>query len=59
MITHYKTRNTLLSLLNKCISARSAPQLLPLKDEDTFCFSNFLIIDLGNFSASCRLANSK
>ena len=33
------------------MSTKSALQILPLKDEDTFCFSNLLIIGLCNSSA--------
>ena len=36
-----------MNLLNNCITARSAPQILSKKDECTF-FSNFLIIDFAN-----------
>ena len=35
-----------------CISTRSAPQLLFIKYECTFRFTNYLIIDLRNFSAN-------
>ena len=34
--THNKERIPLLNLLINCISARSAPQLLSIKDEYTF-----------------------
>ena len=37
-----------------CISARSPPQILSLKDECTFRFSNFVVICLCNSSATCR-----
>ena len=36
----------LLHLLNNCISAKSTPQILFLKEEYTFLFLNFLITDL-------------
>ena len=36
-----------------CVSAISAPKILSFEDEFTFLFSNFLIIDLYNFSAKC------
>ena len=51
-ITHNKKRIPLLNLLIYCISARSAPQILFIKDECTFLFLNFLIIDLCNSSAN-------
>ena len=47
-----KKQNTLLNLLNNYVSARSGPQILSLKDEYTFRFSNFLMIGLCNFSAN-------
>ena len=37
-ITQNKNCNPLLNLLISCISARSAPQLLSIKDECTFHF---------------------
>ena len=43
-ITHSKERIPLSNLLVNSISARSASQILFLKDENKFCFSNFLII---------------
>ena len=46
-------------LLINCISGRSAPQVLSVKDVYTFCFSSFLIIDLCNSAANCRLAMSR
>ena len=42
----------LLNLLINCILARSAPQILSLKDDCTFRFFNFLIIGLYNTSAN-------
>ena len=42
----------LLNLLINCISARSAPQILSLKDDCTLRFSIFLIIGLCNSSAN-------
>ena len=51
-ITHNKKRISLLNLLINCISARSAPQMLPIKGECTFHFLNFLIIGLCNSSAN-------
>ena len=54
-MTHNKIQNRLLYLLNNFISARSTPKILSLKDEYTFQFLNFLIIDLCNSSAICRL----
>ena len=51
-ITHNKKRIPLLSLINTCIMARSALQILSLKEEYTFCFLNFLIIALCKSSAN-------
>ena len=55
-ITHNKKRIPLLNLLINCISARLAPKLLSIKGDCTFLFSNFLIIDLCNSSASFYVA---
>ena len=52
-ITHNKKQITLLDLLINCISARSSPQILSLKDECTLRFSYFLIIGLSNSLANC------
>ena len=52
-ITHDKNRIRSLNLLINCTLALSAPQILPLKDEYTFRFSNFLIIVLRNSSINC------
>ena len=51
-ITHRKKRINLLNLVNNCISTISAPQILSIKDEYIFHFSNFLIIGLCNSSAN-------
>ena len=51
-MTHNKNQNPLLYLFVNCISARSGPQVLSLKDEYTFCFSNFLIVGLCYSSAN-------
>ena len=40
-IIHNKNLNPLLNLLINCISAKSAPQILALNDEDTFFFLIF------------------
>ena len=56
-ITHNKKRIPLLNLLINYISARSAPQILSIKDECTFIFVIFLIIGLCNSSANSS-ANS-
>ena len=40
-ITHNKKRIPLLNLLINCISARSEPQILSIKDECTFVFVIF------------------
>ena len=45
-------------LINR-IFGRSAPQVLSVKDVYTFCFSYFIIIDLCNSAANCRLAMSR
>ena len=45
-------KKLVLNLLINCISARSAPQLLSIKDECTFLFLKFLIIGLCNSSAN-------
>ena len=58
-ITHNKNRIPILNLLINCISARSAHNILSMKDEYTFRFSNFLIICLCNPSANSHVANSK
>ena len=59
-ITHNKKQIPLLILLNNCISARSAPQILSIKVEYTFRFLNFqIIISLCNSSANSRVAKSK
>ena len=54
-ITHNKNLNPLLNLLINCISARSTPQILSIKGECTFLFSNFLIIGFCNSSVSYLL----
>ena len=51
-ITHNKKRIPLLQLLVNSISARSAPQILPIKGDCTFPFLNFRIIGLCNSSAN-------
>ena len=47
-ITHNKNLNPLLNLPTSCISAKSAPQILSIKDECTFLFLSILIIGLCN-----------
>ena len=54
-ITHNKNLNPLLDLLIKCISTRSALQILSIKSDCTFLFLNFLIIGLYNSSANFLL----
>ena len=49
-----KKRVYLLNLLIICILPRSAPQILSMKDERTFCFL-FFIIGLCNYSADFLL----
>ena len=41
------------------MSSRASLHILPLRDEYTFCFSNFLIIGLCDSSAKLRLAKSE
>ena len=55
-ITHNKNLNLLLNLLNSCISAKSAPQILSLNEEYTFPFLNFLITGLSSLSANCMFS---
>ena len=45
-MTHNEKQNPLLYLFITCISTRSATQILSLKDECKFRFSNFLVIGL-------------
>ena len=54
-IAHSKIRIPLLNLFINCISARSAPQILSVKDERTFLLLSFLIIGLCNSSANSLL----
>ena len=49
---HNTNLNPILNLLINCMSARSARQILPIKGERTFFFSNFLIIGLFNSLAN-------
>ena len=50
---------TIVSLKYFVNDYKSASQILFLKDEYTFPFSNFLIIGLCNSSANCYIAKSK
>ena len=50
-----KSRNPLLNLLINYIPARSAPQILSIKVESTFIFSNFLIIGFCNSATNLLL----
>ena len=52
--THNKDRIPFLDLLINCIEERSAPQILPIKDEHIFRFSAFLM-SLCNSSANSLL----
>ena len=54
-----KKRNSSLNLLVNGISARSAPEILSLKDDYTFFISGFVIIGLCNSSANCHVSKSK
>ena len=51
-IAHNRKRISLLDLLINYISATSARQILPLKNECAFLFLNLLIIGLCNSSAN-------
>ena len=51
-IKNNKKRIPLLHLLINCISARSATQILSIKDECAFLFPNFPLIGLCNSSAN-------
>ena len=53
-VTHNKKRNPFLNILINCISEGTAPQILSIKDERTFNFSDFLIICFCNSSANPR-----
>ena len=53
-----KKRIPLLNVLNNCISAKLAPKILSIKDECTFCFLNFVIIDLRNSLANCLFSET-
>ena len=53
LITHNKKEISLINLLFNCVSARSAPQVMSIKNECPFRFSNFLITGFRN-----SLANS-
>ena len=55
MSTQNKNLNSLFNLLINYVSARSVPQILSVKDEGTFLFSNFLIIGFCNSSANSLL----
>ena len=55
IITHKKNLNALLNLLNNCVSAISAPQILSLKGECTFLLLNFPRISLCNYFATSFL----
>ena len=51
-VTHMTTINPLLNLLINCISSRSAPQILSIKDGCTFLSWKFIIIGLCNSSSN-------
>ena len=59
LITHNKNQISLLYLLINYISARSAPQILSVRDEHILRFLNFLIISLCNFSANYWFSESE
>ena len=48
--TQYKT-NYFIKFTYNCISAKSAPQILSIKDKHSFAYLTFLIIGLCNSSA--------
>ena len=58
-MAHNKNQNPVLYLPIKYISMKSAPQILSLQDEYTFCYTDFLIIVLCNTSASCHVVKSE
>ena len=47
----YNKKIRLLNLIINCTLDRSPAQIFSIKDECPFCFSNFLIIGFGNYSA--------
>ena len=55
MSTHNKNLNPLLNLLINYVSARSVPQIMSVKNEGIFLFSNFLINGFYNSSANSLL----
>ena len=57
-MTHNKSLIPLSSLCINCISAISTAQILSLKQEYTFLFSNFLIIGQCSSAANCCKATS-
>ena len=52
-MTHNKKLVPLLNLFINCISAESAPQILPLNEEYAHLFKKNLMIGLCNSSADC------
>ena len=58
-ITHNEKRIHLLNVPSSCISAQSETQILSIKDECTYRFSNFLIIVLCNTFANCCVAKTE
>ena len=54
-MTHNKSWSPLLYLFVYCISTRAAPQIMYLRGEYTFRFTNFLIIGLCNSSVNSWL----
>ena len=51
----HQNLNALLNLLINCISAKSASQMVSIKDDCTFLSSNFLVIGLCNSYANSLL----
>ena len=54
-IKHNENLYHLLNLFINCISGKNAPQILSIKSECTFLFSNFPIIGLCNSSPNTLL----
>ena len=55
-LKHNKNQIILLNLLINCISERSTTQILSIKVEFSFLFSNFLVIGLCNSSVNSLLS---
>ena len=58
-IIHNKNWKPLLNVIINCISARSVPEILPIKDECALLFLNYLIIGFCNSSATSWTTKSE